>query len=252
MTPEDRSVDPGVEARASQLTEGMLRLASKVDLAERFLANAAHEMKTPLANLSGELQLALMRERGAEEYRQAITLALEHTEHLVELTNDLLMFARISYTPAPQDPEPCNLRAVILDALHVSQRRKGERAVVVDVEEELDVVGRPEELARLFRNLLDNALEYSPPDAPVVTRCTIHEGEVVIAVEDGGKPIDPGLAETLFLPFRRGPGAGGGGYGLGLGIARAIARRHGGDLSLDHAVASVRFLVRLPLLPRSA
>src|SRR5688572_31004068 len=106
-----RPVDPGVEARASELTEGMLRLASKVDLAERFLASAAHEMKTPLANLSGELQLALMRERSEDEYRAAITLALAHTEQLVELTNDLLMFARVSYAPAPAEPEECNLRA---------------------------------------------------------------------------------------------------------------------------------------------
>ncbi len=72
-------VDPGVEARALELAEGMARLSNKVDLAERFLANAAHEMKTPLANVRGELQLALMRERSADEYKGAIEAALSHT-----------------------------------------------------------------------------------------------------------------------------------------------------------------------------
>ncbi len=244
-------VDPGVAARASELTEGMLRLASKVDLAERFLASAAHEMKTPLANLSGELQLALMRERSADEYRQAIAVALEHTEQLIELTNDLLMFARISYTPAPPDPEECNLRALILDALHMSQQRKGEREVLIEVDEALDVAGRPEELTRLFRNLLDNALEYAPPELPVVTRAVREQEKVVVAVEDGGKKLDAGLAAAIFMPFRRGASTRGSGFGLGLGIARAIARGHGGDLTLDQTAPNVRFLVRLPLLLRS-
>jgi signal transduction histidine kinase len=247
----DLPVDPGVAARASELTEGMLRLASKVDLAERFLASAAHEMKTPLANLSGELQLALMRERSADDYRQAITVALEHTEQLIELTNDLLMFARISYTPAPPDPEECNLRALILDALHMSRQRKGEREVLIDVDEAFDVAGRPEELTRLFRNLLDNALEYAPRELPIVTRAVREEDKVVVAVEDGGKPLDAGLAAAIFMPFRRGASTTGSGFGLGLGIARAIARGHGGDLTLDQTAANVRFLVRLPLLLRS-
>lgn len=248
-----RPVDPGVEARASQLTEGMLRLASKVDLAERFLASAAHEMKTPLANLRGELQLALMRERAADEYRQAIGLALEHTEQLIELTNDLLMYAKISYAPAPPEPEECNVRAVVLDALHVATQRKGQRRVQVEIDERLNLLGRPEELTRLFRNLLDNALEYSPATAAVSVRVAeVEDGELTVAVEDGGPPLDPALAETLFLPFRRGSSAGGGGFGLGLGIARAIARGHGGDLSLDQSARTVRFLVRLPLVPRAA
>jgi two-component system, OmpR family, sensor kinase len=241
-----RPVDPGVEARASELTQGMLRLASKVDLAERFLASAAHEMKTPLANVRGELQLALMRERDASEYRLAIVQALDHTEQLIELTNDLLMFARISYTPAPSDPEECNLRAVILDALHLAIRRKGERRVEIAVDDELNLYGRPEELTRLFRNLLDNALEYSPPEGPILVRAVRDGEKIAVAIEDNGKALDPALAETLFMPFRRGTSGGGGGFGLGLGIARAIARGHGGDLTLDLGAEHVRFVLRLP------
>jgi signal transduction histidine kinase len=246
-----RAVDPGIEARASQLTEGMLRLASKVDLAERFLASAAHEMKTPLANVRGELQLALMRERSADEYREAIVMALGHTEQLIELTNDLLMFAKVSYAAAPPEPEECSVQAVIADALHVATQRKGARRVEVDVGGEHLVLGRPEELARLFRNLLENALQYSPAGSKVMVRADVDGATLTISVEDEGPALDAALAEVLFLPFRRGEGAGGGGFGLGLGIARAIARGHGGELSLDRAAPNVRFLVRLPRLQQT-
>lgn len=241
-----RRVDPGVEARASELTEGMLRLASKVELAERFLASAAHEMKTPLANLRGELQLALMRERTAEEYREAIVLGLSHTEQLIELTNDLLMLAKIMYTSAIVEAKECNLRAVVCDALHLATQRKGERAVVVEVDEQLSVEGRADELARVFRNLLDNSLEYAPSGSPVMVRAELDGDWLLVSVQDSGKALDAEAAEVLFLPFRRGPNAGGGGYGLGLSIARAIARAHGGDLNLDSSAATMRFVVRLP------
>jgi two-component system heavy metal sensor histidine kinase CusS len=240
-----------VEARAGALTEGMLRLASKVDLAERFLASAAHEMKTPLANLRGELQLALMRERSAADYRRAIGLALSHTEHLIDLTNDLLTFARVSYAATHAEPEACSLRTVVADALQLAQGRKGERKILTHVDESCRVSGCPEELTRLFRNLLDNALEYSPPGQAIAIRGASGESEVSVSVEDGGKPLNAASAEALFLPFRRGSGASGTGFGLGLCIGRAIARRHGGDLTIDHAAPCVRFVVRLPLLSRS-
>jgi two-component system heavy metal sensor histidine kinase CusS len=247
-----KRVDPGVEERARELAQGMLRLASRVDLAERFLASAAHEMKTPLANLRGELQLALMREREVAEYKSAIAGALGHTEELIELTNDLLMYARVSYTPAPPQPEECNLHALVHDAAQFAQRRKGERQVVIEIDEGFDVPGRPDELTRLFRNLLDNAVEYSPPGVPVIVRADPLGERIVTRVEDGGRPLSPELASLIFEPFQRGPDAGGAGFGLGLGIARAIARGHGGDLMLDRQAPCVSFVVTLPLLSRSA
>jgi signal transduction histidine kinase len=245
----ERPFDPGVEARASELSERMLRLASKVELAEQFLASAAHEMKTPLANVRGELQLALMRQRTPEEYRQAIALALEHTEQLIELTNDLLMFAKISYAPSVLPRERCNVRAIILEALDIAAQRRGERRVKLEIDAELEVEGRPEELTRLFRNLLDNSLEYAPAEFAISAKSERRGAEVIIALEDGGRALSAELVDTLFLPFRRGSSAGGGGFGLGLSIARAIARGHGGDLTVDTAAPNMRFLVQLPLLP---
>jgi two-component system, OmpR family, sensor kinase len=242
-----KPVDPGVEARASELSERMIKLASKVELAEQFLACAAHEMKTPLANVRGELQLALMRERTPEEYRQAMGLALEHTQQLIDLTNDLLMFAKITYTSSVLPHEPITVRAAVLDALDIAAQRKGERSVKVNVDDRLVVDGRPEELTRLFRNLLDNAFDYAPAGGVVAVNARQDGDDVVVAVEDSGPALAAELAEVLFLPFRRGSSVGGGGFGLGLSIARAIARSHGGELVLDTTAPNVRFLVRLPL-----
>jgi two-component system OmpR family sensor kinase len=244
----DTSVDPGDEARALELAEGMARLSTKVDLAERFLANAAHEMKTPLANVRGELQLALMRERSAEEYKNAIQAALLHTERLIELTNDLLTFAKVSYRPVLPPVEPCQLKAILSNAFQIAAQRYGaERAFELALDDELVVSGRGDELTRLFRNLLENALNYSPPGSAVSVNVDRLGREAVIAVENEGAPITPEVAETIFLPFQRGSSSGSGGFGLGLGIARAIARAHEGELVADTRAARPRFVVTLPV-----
>jgi signal transduction histidine kinase len=240
-------VDPGVEARALELAEGMARLSSKVDLAERFLANAEHEMKTPLANVRGELQLALMRERSADEYKAAIEAGLVHTERLIELTNDLLTFAKVSYRPVLPPSEPCNLKAMLSNAFQIAAQRYGaERGFDFGVDAEFVVSGRGEELTRLFRNLFENALNYSPPGTPVVVSVERLGRELVVAVENEGAPITPEFAETMFLPFQRGSSSGSGGFGLGLGIARAIARAHEGELVVDTRAPRPRFVVTLP------
>jgi two-component system OmpR family sensor kinase len=241
-------VDPGVAARALELADGMARLSTKVDLAERFLANAAHEMKTPLANVRGELQLALMRERSLPEYKGAIEAALGHTERLIELTNDLLTFAKVSYRPVLPPVEPCNLKAILSNAFQIAAQRYGvERGFELVIDADLVVPGRGEELTRLFRNLLENALNYSPAGTAVSVGVDRLGREVVIAVENEGSPITQELAETIFLPFQRGSSSGSGGFGLGLGIARAIARAHDGELVVDTRSARPRFVVTLPV-----
>ena len=123
------------------------------------------------------------------------------------------------------------------------------RMLELTIEQELVVSGRGEELTRLFRNLLENALDYSPAGSPVTVSVDRIGRELVIAIENEGPPITPELAETIFLPFQRGASAGsGGGFGLGLGIARAIARAHEGELVVDTRAARPRFVVTLRVI----
>src|SRR5262245_21482198 len=162
------SGDAGVEARAQEILSGMERLANRVQATERYIAHAAHELKTPLANLRGELQLALMRERTREEYKLPISTALEHTGQLIELTIDLLMLAMLSHASKRPDPRPYNLKAVVEEAIQLaSQRALAPRELDVRIPEDLTVLVRTDEATRMFRNLLDNALEHSPQGASV-------------------------------------------------------------------------------------
>jgi signal transduction histidine kinase len=204
-------------------------------------------MKTPLANVRGELQLALMRERSADDYKGAIEAALLHTERLIELTNDLLTFAKVSYRPVLPPAEPCNLKAILSNAFQIAAQRYGaERSFELGVDSEIVVSGRGEELTRLFRNLFENALNYSPSGSPVAVTVERLGRELVIAVENEGSAITPEFADTMFLPFQRGSSSGSGGFGLGLGIARAIARTHEGELLVDTRATRPRFVVTLP------
>ncbi len=242
------SADAGVEARAQEILSGMERLANRVQAAERYIAHAAHELKTPLANLRGELQLALMRERSREEYKLAISNSLEHTNQLIELTSDLLMLAMLSQASRRPEPRPYNLRAIVQEAIQLaSQRALAPRELDVQVPEELMAFGRTDETTRMLRNLLDNALEHSPPGATVRVSARALPGErfIELAVENDGPPIDAELAAEIFQPFRRGSSGSGRGIGLGLSIARAVVDSAGGSLELDATAATPRFVARL-------
>lgn len=239
--------DAGVEARAEEILTGMERLASRVQATERYIAHAAHELKTPLANLRGELQLALMRERTREEYKLAIANSLEHTDQLIELTTDLLMLAMLTHASKRPEPRAYLLKAVVEEALQLaSQRALAPHELELQIPDDLTVFVRTDEATRMFRNLLDNALEHSPAGAKVRVgaRPVPDERFVEIVVENEGPPIDPELASEIFHPFRR--GSSGRGIGLGLSIARAVVESAGGSLVLDTNAASPRFVVRLP------
>jgi two-component system heavy metal sensor histidine kinase CusS len=245
---EGSAGDAGVEARAQEILAGMERLTNRVQAAERYIAHAAHELKTPLANLRGELQLALMRERTREQYKLAISNSLEHTNQLIELTSDLLMLAMISQASRRPDPRPYHVKAVVLEAIQLaSQRALAPRELDVDVPEELSAFGRSDETTRMLRNLLDNALEHSPQGATVRigARAMPEDRFVEIVVENDGPPIDAELAAEVFQPFRRGSSGSDRGIGLGLSIARAVAESAGGSIELDTSATSPRFVVRL-------
>jgi two-component system heavy metal sensor histidine kinase CusS len=240
--------DAGVEARAQEILSGMERLANRVQAAERYIAHAAHELKTPLANLRGELQLALMRERTREDYKLALSNSLAHTDQLIELTSDLLMLAMLSQASRRPEPRPYNLKAIVQEAIQLaSQRALAPRELEVEVPDELTAFGRTDETTRMLRNLLDNALEHSPQGATVrvSARAVPDERFVEIVVENEGPPVDAALAAEIFEPFRRGSSGSGRGIGLGLSIARAVVESAGGSLVLDTTAASPRFVARL-------
>ncbi|MFZ5895433.1 MAG: sensor histidine kinase [Myxococcota bacterium] len=240
--------DPDLEQWAHDLNELAEQLGALIRSQQQFIANAAHELRSPLAALYGELQQSLRKERSAEEYRGSITHALHATRRLKQLADELLTLARAEHNK--EDFERVPLLGIFEEVARELAPQVAEKSI--RLEHELDDVaaaGRAVDLQRLLRNLVDNALRHSPTGATI--RCTAHaSGSVVtLRVSDEGPGVPEADRERIFEPFFRSPetrSAAQQGSGLGLSIAREIARAHHGDLRVETSDRGAVFAVDLP------
>jgi two-component system heavy metal sensor histidine kinase CusS len=256
-----RSSDPEIARLAASVDTMIERVGVLLSSQQRFVAHAAHELRSPLTLVQGQLALALRRPRGEAEYREAIGEALDAAAHLRALTEELLDFSRASAAAAGPF-EPASLlqaargaagyvcadaeRAGVTIELSVVPPTPGGEPSIVD---DAIVPGRPADLERLLRNLVENAVRHSPRGGRVLVEVSPWRGATVeVAVSDEGSGVPEPERERLFEPFFRGAAAqGSGGAGLGLAIVREIARAHGGDVELDPTPPhGARFVVRLP------
>ncbi|MDI3285453.1 HAMP domain-containing sensor histidine kinase [Polyangium sp. 15x6] len=242
-------------ALAADLDHMIEHLGALVAAQRLFVSHAAHELRSPLSTLRGELQLALRRPRDAAGYQRTIEEALVDVEALSRLSEDLLTLARVQ-APRSLGAEVVNVGEIVADALRLARGPAEARRVSLEQAQEntaaapLFVRGDRSEIIRALRNLVDNAVAHGPAEAPVLTTIMRCDASVEIAVIDRG----PGVAKEdephIFEPFYRGtrdrgddrPGA-----GLGLAIARGIARNLGGDVWLDRShQGGARFVLSLP------
>lgn len=242
--------DPEVAQLGRDINELAVRLGELLASHERFIAYAAHELRSPLAALYGELQQALRRERDSEGYRQAIEVALSASRDLKLLAEDLLTLARSrAETAAPTARVRAEqVIAAARDMVGALAQKRGVR-IVVKGEMERELPDRNGDTARLLRNLLENAIRHSPSGDVVSVSVEHDAGKLLLAVADGGAGVEPGERAAIFEPFYRSRGASSSeGSGLGLGIAREIARSHGGDVTLDTSWSrpGARFVIQLP------
>jgi signal transduction histidine kinase len=212
----------------------LLRLQESDAAQSRFIAAAAHELRSPITALTGELELALRRPRPAEELREALGRAKETTDELRALVESLLGLARVDAGQVELSRQTERASALAQRALR-SEAAALEAAgngvtLTLAADPEVSVNGALVEVA--LANLLRNAARYAP-GAPV-TLCVQADGEfVTFVVDDEGPGLNPAELERAFERFvrlgdRATPGA-----GLGLALARGIARRHGGDVWLE-------------------
>lgn len=236
-------------ARLAHTMNAMLeRLATASDRQRRFVADAAHELRSPLARMRAELEVDAAHPETADPDATSAGLLAEIVT-LQRLVDDLLLLARgdaSALTPRRGD-------AVDLDELVcrrvAASRAAGERrldaAGVIPVQVDAD----PDQLERAVGNLLDNAARHAR-ERVVVTLREDPEGWAELAVADDGPGVPPADRDRVFERFTRldeARSATDGGAGLGLAIARDIAERHGGSLRIDPAPAQgARFVLRLP------
>jgi len=234
------------------IDEMIERLEVLVESQQRFIALAAHELRSPLTTVYGQLSHALRRSRDADAYRLAIEEALDSTRNLKSLADDLLTLARIG-SDRPPMTTPVSLVDVMRSAVPHVLPHANQRTVDIAIEgQDCTVLGDARDLERMVRNLLENAVRHSPERGRVVASATMLVDRIKLTVSDEGPGIPVEERETIFEPFYRSRGDGDSdGAGLGLAIVRQIARTHGGDAR--HAdtgsIKGAHFEVLLPKGP---
>ena len=240
------------------LNDLLRRVASVLDAQRSFIADAAHELRTPVTALQLQLQVLEQSRDAAEraEAGAALGAGIARTTRLIEQLLDLsrtLEEGRVApdaALPAVRLDELA--RRVVVELDDAAVRRRIDLGAGIDGE--VSVAGDAGELEKLVRNLVDNALKYTPADGVVDVLVGHLDGRPALRVIDSGPGIAPGERRRVFDRFYRSPDAvagGGAGSGLGLAIVRAIADRHGAEVSL-HAGRDARGLEVRVLFPRRA
>jgi two-component system OmpR family sensor kinase/two-component system sensor histidine kinase QseC len=232
---------PDLPAEVSPLVEELNRLLDRLSDAfasqRAFVADAAHELRSPLTALSLQLQLL---ERARDEPERALATsrlraAIERATHLVA---QLLTLARNEPEGPAGDPNPVALATIAHNAVADVQPLAQQRRIQIDVDApgEITVKAEAEALQILVRNLLDNAVRYSPEGSLVRLRVYRNpRAQAVLEVSDQGPGIAAADRSRAFARFYRAPGATAGGSGLGLAIVKAIAQRHAAAVTLGDA-----------------
>jgi two-component system, OmpR family, sensor histidine kinase CiaH len=220
------------------------------DQMRRFMSDAAHELKTPVAVLRARAEVTLQRPRRPEEYEEVLADIAAETGRLGGLVENMLLLARADAGQWPIQRERIFLDDVLLDAASSAKALGERKGVGVEVGElqESAVEGDPVLLQQLVMILLDNAVTFTPADGRVTVSTRRTGAWCVLAVEDTGAGIAPGVLPHVFDRFFRGDAARRrGGAGLGLAIGRWIVESHGGRIDVVSEVGrGTTFTVRLP------
>jgi two-component system OmpR family sensor kinase len=223
------------------------RLDQSFDRQRRFMADASHELRTPVAILRGEAEVALSRpDRKPEEYRESLAVLRAESQRLTHIVEDLFTLARADAGQYPLSPHDFYLDELVADCTRTTRTLALAKRITLncDAAQELPVHADEALLRRMILNLLDNAIKYTPERGRVSVAARRDGGEYALSITDTGPGIPVELQPRIFERFFRADKArsraesDGGGAGLGLSIARWIAEAHHGRLELARSDAS--------------
>jgi heavy metal sensor kinase len=208
----------------------LTRLEDAFNRERAFVSDASHELRTPLAVLKTELELAMRGGRSVEELESALESAVEETDRVVQLAEDLLVIARSDQGRLPVRLAPVDVEDVLADVQErfAIRSRETKRELVAEPTGDLQVTADPIRLRQALGNLVDNALRYGNGTVRLSARSL--NGSVELHVQDEGNGFPPDFIAAAFERFSRADGGRGrGGTGLGLAIVQAIAHAHQGE-----------------------
>ena len=223
------------------------RVARSIEAERRFTADAAHELRTPLAALKAQAQVA--RAAGEETQRShALDQLIAGCDRTARLVEQLLTLARLEPGVIVPSFAACDLVSIAREQLAEIAPRALARGVAVELESSGargTISGEPELLRVLVRNLADNAVRYSPPSSTVTLAVMAASGEVILSITDRGPGVPAADRSRLGERFFRIPGAGESGSGLGLSIVRRIVEMHTARIEFSDGPAERGLRVRV-------
>ncbi|HET8922433.1 MAG TPA: ATP-binding protein [Candidatus Acidoferrum sp.] len=231
------------------------RLSQSFERQGRFMADASHELRTPVAILRGESEVALSQQtRSVEEYRESLGVLHQEAERLTHIVEDLFTLTRADAGQYPLQPRDFYLDELIAECVHSARTlaQAKDISLIFEATSESPIHADESLLRRMILNLLDNAIKYMPPGGRVTVSCRRTGDEYALSITDTGGGIPAELQPRIFERFFRVDKArsrsdSDGGAGLGLSISRWIAEAHQGRLELTRSdSAGSTFTAYLP------
>lgn len=246
LSPIDAQAVPlEVVPLVSSVNDLLMRLKDSIATQKRFLADAAHQLKTPLAGLRMQADLAQREGSNAEELKQSLRQIGRSSIRATHTVNQLLALARAESSGSAMARSACDLADLTMSVVRDCAPRAIAKHLDLGYEglqpgsEGGQLTGNPTLLKELIRNLVDNAINYTPssPEKPgVITARVLHdpaEKKLLLQVEDSGPGVPTAERELIFQPFYRALGTEADGSGLGLPIVLEIAHQHHASVTMD-------------------
>lgn len=234
LKPLDSRVPREMNQMVAALNRFMERLSSSNETLRAFMAEAAHQMRTPLAALRAQAQLAL-DDDDPKDMQRSLHAIERNATHMSRLLNQLLSDASVIHRSNLQRFEPLDLAETVHQALHEALPQAGPapRVQLAMSNEVVQVNGDALLLREAIKNLIDNAMKHGG-DGPLQIALTVQDAQAVLTIADHGPGISAADAERVFERFGRGEGAPAGGAGLGLAIVKRVVESHGGSIDLSN------------------
>ena len=230
-----------VRALAINFNETLDRLQDAFDRLSRFSSDIAHELRTPINNIRGQMEVALSRMRNPAEYTEVMETCLEDCERLSRLIDSLLFLARAEHPEAEIRREEVDLQRELKSLADFYEAAASERGVRLEfsVPDPLSASLDRALFQRAVGNLLENSLRYTPPGGRVTIEAGMRSDRLALSVSDSGAGISEEHLKRVFDRFYRVDAArasNGSQSGLGLAIVQTIARLHGGEVEIESAL----------------
>jgi two-component system, OmpR family, sensor kinase len=242
------------------------RLQAAFERQKQFTSDASHEMRTPLAVMRGDIEIALRRERSADEYKRVLTSNLEEIVRLSRLVEDLLMLARADYGQVELRHEAVDLNKLcqqMVEYISPLAQQKGQDILYYHINGkaletatvdsgEIMISGDMQRIKQLLLNLLDNAIKYTDFGGKVSLELKTEGKCAVIRIADTGRGIPPEdlphIFERFFRKSKTTSDRSATGFGLGLSIVKWIVDSHSGKITAQSEVGrGTTFTVKFPL-----